>query len=371
MRRLLAIPAFSRLWVAAFFGETAEWMLQVALPVYLFTSTGSAVTTALSIVLGLLPAVLLSPLAGVAADRWDRRLLLAVVCLGQVVTVLPLLARGLPVAGIYLVMAVQAGLASVFEPARNALVPELVGVEDVTTANGLMSVNGNVARLAGGWAGGVLLDRGGLAEVVLGYLAALAVSGALLAVPFHGRPSRAPRAPAAGRRTEWLAGFRELRRQQLRVPSISTLLTSVAQGMFLVLFVMFVLDVLAGSEADAGLLRGVQAIGGLVAGFAVAAVARRIAPVALQGWGLLTMGVLSAVIWNLPVVTTTLGVYAGLFMVAGALVAVTGLDVLLNVQAAAHAAAGLLLLGWFRRSSATEVVTVEQCRLSSPPPTST
>ncbi|WP_116206427.1 MFS transporter, partial [Amycolatopsis circi] len=158
MRRLLAAPGFARLWVSAFFGETAEWMLQVALPVYLFVRTGSAVTTALSIVLGLLPAVLLSPIAGVVADRWDRRVVLAAVCAGQALVVLPLLIGAeLPVAAVYAVMAAQAGLASVFEPARSALVPELVGVEDVTSANGLMSVNGSVARLAGGWAGGALL----------------------------------------------------------------------------------------------------------------------------------------------------------------------------------------------------------------------
>ncbi|HET6289952.1 MAG TPA: MFS transporter, partial [Amycolatopsis sp.] len=38
-------PAFARLWIAAFFSETAEWMLQIALPVFVFQATGSAATT--------------------------------------------------------------------------------------------------------------------------------------------------------------------------------------------------------------------------------------------------------------------------------------------------------------------------------------
>ncbi|WP_033287531.1 MFS transporter [Amycolatopsis jejuensis] len=411
MRQLLAAPGFARLWVAAFFGETAEWMLQVALPVYLFVRTGSAVTTALSIVLGLLPAVVLSPVAGVIADRWDRRVVMALVCAGQAIAVLPLLAGDLPVAMVYVVMAAQAGLASVFEPARNALVPELAGVEDVTPANGLMSVNGSVARLAGGWAGGALLGWGGLAQVIIGYLGALAFAGLLLARPFRRAVSRRT-APA---RTEWLAGIRDLI-SELRVTSLATLLTSLAQGMFLVLFVVFVLDLLGGSEADAGLLRGVQAIGGLAAGFAVATLARRVAPMLLQGWGLVGAGLLSVLIWNLPGATTALGVYVGLFMavgapavvagagllshvqavtgpdragrvlstvyalmaagtaagslLAGALVAVTGPAVLLNVQASLHVTAGLLVLGWLRRSRHRKVVTVDGCRLSSPPATS-
>lgn len=418
MRRLLAAPGFARLWVSAFFGETAEWMLQVALPVYLFVRTGSAVTTALSIVLGLLPAVLLSPVAGIVADRWNRRVVLAVVCAGQALVVLPLLAGSeLSVAAVYAVMAAQAGLASVFEPARSALVPELVGVEDVTPANGLMSVNSSVARLAGGWAGGALLGWGGLNHVIFGYLVALAVAGILLAFPFR----RAAVRKTVPEQTDWLAGVRDLAGKRLRATSVSALLTSLAQGMFLVLFVVFVLDILRGSEADAGLLRGVQAIGGLAAGFAVATLARRVAPVLLQGWGLVAAGLMSVAIWNLPGATTVLGVYVGLFMavgapavvagagllshvqaetgpdragrvlstvyalmaggtaagslLAGALVAVTGPTVLLNVQAGLHVSAGLVVLGWgngrFRRSRARKVVTVDKCRLSSRPATST
>ncbi|WP_410638655.1 MFS transporter [Amycolatopsis sp. lyj-346] len=332
MRQLLGVPAFARLWVAAFFGETAEWMLQVALPLHVFQRTGSAATTALSIVLGLLPAVLLSPVAGVVADRWNRRAVLFGVCAGLAVVALPLLAEpGVTV--VYAVMAAQAALASVFEPARNALVPELVGVADVTAANGLMSVNGSVARLAGGWAGGALLGFGGLADVVLGYLAVLVVAAALLAKPFR-RVTAPPAAPAREPVVQaWLDGLRELtRNRRLRRTGLALVFTSLAQGMFLVLFVVYVLDVLGGSEADAGLLRGVQALGGLAAGFALATVARRVAPAALLGWGALALGLVSAVIWNLAPVTTALGVYVGLFVVAGAPGVVVGAGVLSEIQ---------------------------------------
>ncbi|SEF22218.1 Predicted arabinose efflux permease, MFS family [Amycolatopsis pretoriensis] len=424
MKQLLGVPAFARLWVAAFFGETAEWMLQVALPVYVFQRTGSAATTALSIVLGLLPAVLLSPVAGVVADRWNRRAVLFGVCCGLAVVAVPLLASP-SVTVVYAVMAAQAALASVFEPARNALVPELVGVEEVTGANGLMSVNGSVARLAGGWAGGALLGSGGLSHVMTGYLAVLAVAAALLAKPFRRVSAPAPAAAPEPVVRAWLDGLRELtRNHRLRRTGLALVVTSLAQGMFLVLFVVYVLDVLGGSEADAGLLRGVQAIGGLAAGFALATVARRVAPAALLGWGALALGLLSAVIWNLAAVTTALGVYVGLFVVvgapgvavgagvlseiqsavaperagrvlstafaaialgttagallAGALVATTGLAVLLNVQAGVYVLAAIIVLARkppvirrFREEPATAVVTVEGCRTSSRPATST
>ncbi|MEV6913156.1 MFS transporter [Amycolatopsis sp. NPDC051071] len=387
-------PAFARLWVAAFFSETAEWMLQIALPVFVFQSTGSAATTALSIVLGLVPAVLLSPVAGVLADRWNRRLVLCLVCAGQAFVALPLLfvASGGPVFVLYAVMAGQAGLASLFEPARNALVPELVAPDELIGANGLMSINSSVSRLIGGWAGGLLLGFGGLGWVVVAYLGVLVIASALLARPFRRVASPVAAGPHEPVLRAWIDGLREIGRDgRLRLAGVVVVLTSLAQGMFLVLFVVFVLDILDGGEGDVGLLRGVQALGGLAAGFAVATIAHKVAPAALLGWGGLALGLLSALVWNLPALTMSLGVYIGLFglvggpgvlagsgllslvqtaaspersgrvlstmfagtagftalgaLLTGALMSVLGSGVLLNLQAGLHVVSGLIVLG--------------------------
>lgn len=335
--KALKESAFARLWTAAFFSETAEWMLQVALPVFIYRMTGSAASTAASVVLGLLPAVLLSPVAGVLADRWNRRLVLCVVCAGQAVVAVPLFlvtgAGSVPL--VYLVMAAQAGLASLFEPARNALIPELVPAGELTGANGMMSVNSSVARLAGGWVGGLLLGAGGLGWVVTAYLATLVVAAAILAMPF----ARVQAPVAAGGHEPmvraWIDGLAEIKRSRpLRVTGAMLVLMSLAQGMFLVLFVLFVLNTLNGSEADVGLLRGVQAIGGLLAGLSVATIARKVPAAKLLGWGTLVLGVVSALIWDSAFLTTALPVYVGLFMVVGAPGVAGGAGLLSVIQAA-------------------------------------
>ncbi|WP_199432172.1 MFS transporter [Qaidamihabitans albus] len=391
MRSVLGEAGFRRLWLAALFSETAEWILQVALPLYVYLRTGSAASTAATMVLGLLPAVALSPVAGLLADRCDRRLVLFLVCGGQALAALPLLlvhATDLLVV-VYAVMAAQAALASVFEPARNALVPQLVGVGNVTAANGLLGLNGNLARLAGAALGGVLLGFAGLPGVLAAYLLALALAAALLARPFAVRAD-----VRAGRQAlfrAWADGIAEFgRNRRLRAAGPVLALTSIAQGMFLVLFVLFVTDSLGGGEPEVGLLRGIQAIGGLVAGAALATIARCAGPPALLGWGILALGIGSALIWNSAQVTTALGVYAALFaavgvpsvvagaglqsmlqtvsepqlsgrvlstafagmavftavgmLLAGTLVGALGLPVLLNVQAGLHVAAGVLVL---------------------------
>jgi MFS family permease len=304
-----------RLWVASLFAEVAEWMLQVALPVYIYQATGSASSTALTMAAGVLPMVLLSPVAGVLADRWDRQRVLWCVCLAQAAVVVPLLAGARDMPMIYLAMAAQSGLASLYEPTRNALLPALAGPGRITAANGMMGVNSSVSRLAGSSLGGLVLGLYGLGWVLAGYVAALVVAAVLLLPRFgvHTQPSSEPMF------TAWLDGLAEFRREpRLRVVALTLVLCSLAQGMFLVLFVVFVTGPLRGGETEVGLLRGVQAIGGLAAGGLIATVARRLAPRSLLGGGGLVLGLLSLLIWNMPALTTTGGLYVVLFAVSGA-----------------------------------------------------
>lgn len=335
---LLRERAFARLWTASLLAETAEWMLQVALPVFIFQATGSAASTAFTMVAGLVPMVVFSPLTGVLADRWDRRALLCGVAFGQALVSLPLLAVGRtgPLAVVYVVMVAQAALASLYEPARNALVPSLAGEDRLTAANGLMGMNSSVARLAGSSLGGVVLGFGGLGKLVVIYLVLLAVAGTLLVARLGGGGGKAGEKALSGLSWRgWLDGFADIHRdRRLRVVWSALLPMSVGQGMFVVLFVVFVTRTLGGGDAEVGLLRGVQAIGGMAAGLGLAWLARRTPPGNLFGWGALAFGLLAAVIWNSPLVTTSFGLYVALFVVVGAPLVILNTGLMSVVQLA-------------------------------------
>ncbi len=313
-------------------------MLQVALPVFVYQATGSASSAAVAMVTGVVPMVILSPVAGVLADRWDRRRLLWGVCIAQGLVAAPLLTidGGAPTM-IYLVMAAQSGLAALFEPTRNALVPALVSTDLLTAANGLMGFNSSVSRLIGSSLGGVILGFGGLSWVVGVYTIALLSATLLLLPRFDPATVQAIAMPEKQPMfRDWLDGLAEFRRQRtLRLTGVTLALAALAQGMFLVLFVVFVTGPLHGGEAEVGLLRGVQAVGGLAAGILIATLLRRAAPVAVMGGGALALGLASVVIWNLPHLTTVHWIYFVLFSALGAPAALNSTGAITVMQTAA------------------------------------
>jgi Na+/melibiose symporter-like transporter len=357
---LLRRRDFGLLWAGGLISETGDWFLLVGLPVWVLQVTGSSLVTATVFLVGLLPGLVVGPLAGVLVDRWDRRRTLVAVSLAQAAFLLPLLA----VDGrdrlwvVYLVMAVEAALAQLNDPARNALVPSLVAKADLVGANALIGLNGNLARLAGSPLGGILVEVAGLPGLVVGDAVSFLVGAALIALvrsdaggsrPARSRaglgtpepalampgPPEGERSPVAARVPEvvhspgpgprragvvreWVDGLRvTLGDRGLRWGLVVNGLAGVAQGIFTVLFVLFVTRVLGGDGADVGLLRGVQAIGGLLGGVLVVGLASRLEAGRLLGMSLLVFAAVDLAIWNGPLLTTADWLYLGLFVAAG------------------------------------------------------
>jgi MFS family permease len=344
----LANPGFRRLWIAGFVSEIGDWVLQVAMPVYVYQLTGSVSATATTFVVALLPSLALSPVAGVLADRWDRRRLMLLVSLLQALSLLPLLAvRGAEdLVLVNVVTACQAGLAAIFEPARSALLPTLLDRDDLPAANGLIGLNATLARLLGASLGGVLLGYGGLPGVLFVDFASF-VLAALLLVRGFGVATPVVRHPPMLR--AWVEGLREITGQRhLRFMVALIGLMSAAQGLFVVLFVVFVTERLGGSAVETGVLRGVQAIGGLLGGVLVGVLARRLAAGRLLGWALLVFGLLTAVVWNAAYLTTALPVYLVAFAAVGAPGVVIGAGMVSVLQLhTADATRGRVLSSFF------------------------
>jgi len=117
---------------------------------------------------------------------------------------------------------------------------------------------------------------------------------------------------------EWLQGLALVRRSR----TLSTLfsigsLQAGAQGIFLVLYVIFVLKIVHGGAAGVGWLCGVQAIGGLLGGLLVGWLGGRVRASSLVGLGTLGFGVIELAIWNSPRFVPGLALPTVLFVAVG------------------------------------------------------
>ena len=313
----LQSQSFRRLWLAGLISDTGDWLLLVSLPILVYRYTGSALGTSVAFLVELVPPVALAPLAGAIADRLHRRRTLTLVSVAQAAALTPLLLvhgrAGLPI--VYLVVIAQAALASVFDPTKNALMPTLVEPDKLVSANSLVGLNQNIGRLIGASLGGALLGAGGgLPAIVVADLISFVTAAALIATLANAAGSqRQDRHPMADTST-WsgtLAG--PTVRGGLAVLAVA----SVAQGMFVVLSIVFVVKVLDGGSGEIGLLRGVQAIGAIAAGLALSATTR-IRAGTVTAWALASFGVLDLAIWNAPELTRAEPLYVALFIAVGA-----------------------------------------------------
>ncbi|MDR2566123.1 MAG: MFS transporter [Bifidobacteriaceae bacterium] len=143
-----------RLWFfGALFGNTGTWMQRVAQDWIVLTvfsdDNGLAVGIVTALQFG--PTLVISPIGGLLADRWNRRLVYTITQSTQAVLSFILggllLAGHMNLPGIY-VFAVLSGTVAGFEaPFFQTFVGQLVGGRLLANAVGLNSANFNVARM--------------------------------------------------------------------------------------------------------------------------------------------------------------------------------------------------------------------------------
>ena len=168
---------FRRLYLAQLTSFAGDWFATVALLGLALELSGSAAVASLVLVLQTGAFAALSPLAGVLADRLDRRRLLVVADIVRVPVALSfVLARDADTLWIaFLAVTLLAGFGALFEPASSASIPNLVEPDELREANVLI-----------GSAWGTMLAvgaaLGGFVAATLGRDAAFVVNAASFAV---------------------------------------------------------------------------------------------------------------------------------------------------------------------------------------------
>ena len=310
--RLLAGRRDLRLVLAAgLVSDAGDWILIIGLAYRVYAITGSTVASALTMASSCAPQVLLGAVAGVFADRWDRKRTMITADLLLAAVLLPLLlVHG---AGqvwiVFAVMFAEGAIQQFFSPAEQAMVPTLVPDTELVAANAVSGQVSNVARLAGSALGGIIAAAAGIGAVTIADAASFVASAALLAlVRATGRAAARPAGPGgpvreriAGIGNELRDGVRlSVRHRVLRTLMIFALVTSAGEGIMSTLFTPFVEHVLHGSSQEFGLVVAAQAVGGILGGALAAGFGHRVRASRLLSCGAIAFGLVDLAIFLYP-----------------------------------------------------------------------
>jgi MFS family permease len=189
-RHELRSANFSQFWLAQVISRFGDPITLIALTFVTYRATGSALITALAVVIATIPNALFSLFGGAIADALGPRRamlwcdILRVVLIGAV----PLLLNaGAPLALIFVVVLFAGMCGAVFNPARAAIVPSLLTPDRLAAGNSLVYASDRAVEIGGALAAGVLvatLDEGAFyADALTFALSALLLSRVVVAEP--------------------------------------------------------------------------------------------------------------------------------------------------------------------------------------------
>ncbi|HEY8786172.1 MAG TPA: MFS transporter [Candidatus Limnocylindria bacterium] len=329
MFSLLRRRDFALIWTASLISATGDWVLYIGLPIYVYQLTGSTLATSAMFVAELVPQIALGSVAGVFVDRWDRKRTMVITNVLLTVALLPLaFVRSAELVWVvYIVAFTESLLGRFLRPAEAAMLPRLVEKGDLVAANSLGAFAANSSRLVGPTIGGIVAGIYGLGAVAAFDSATFLIAAGLVTlVRTSGAPERAliadASAAAAGRLRafwhEWLDGLRLVARSRtIRVLFALAALSSLGEGSFGVLFVVWVNRVIGGTALELGWFMTAQAVGGLIGGLFVARVTRGMSPRQVLGVASVLFGLLDAVLFVSPLIRSEIVVSLVIIGVVG------------------------------------------------------
>jgi MFS family permease len=268
IRGALRSAPFRRLLAALAISQAGDWLYNVALLAFVFERTHSPAWVATTTAVRVLPVVVLGPLGGVLADRFDRQKVMVASDVVRVLCMLGLTAvalTDLPVVVAPVLAAVATAAAAPYGACTAATTPRLVPAADLPGANAARSAVGMAAIAAGPVVGAVLLLLGEPAAAFLLNAGSFALSALLvLSIP----PGPVFAASATGERQSILAdvvtGARALRRHPMAVRLVGAdVVCSVVYGMQTVLLLLLSRSLGLGDAGYGYVLAGLG-VGGIV-----------------------------------------------------------------------------------------------------------
>ena len=271
--------------IISLFGNAA---IRFALPLYLLNLTGSSALYGTVTACAFIPAILLSPVGGIVADRVNKRNIMVILDFftAAVICVFSLLMdKGSLILLVTVTLMLLYGIAGAYQPSVQASIPALVNPEHFMAANSIINTVSSFAALTGPVIGGILYSAYGLKPVLWVCTVCFFLSAVMelfIKIPFQKQTSKGGIWKTA--KTDFAESIRFIRKEK---PVIGKALLAVCGiNLFLAAMITVALPYLVTEVFDLeaaqanrlyGFAEGALAAGGLLGGIGAGIFADRLA----------------------------------------------------------------------------------------------
>lgn len=152
---------FMIIWTGELISAIGSGMTAFAVSVYIYQITGSATWVSVAALLAYLPTIILSPVGGVLADRYDRRLMMilgdSLSALGLIFILVSVQTGNGDVLPLLIGVSISSIFISLLEPAYKATVTDLLTDDEYGRASGLVQLAGASRYLISPFLAGIIL----------------------------------------------------------------------------------------------------------------------------------------------------------------------------------------------------------------------
>ncbi|MFC4402016.1 MFS transporter [Gracilibacillus xinjiangensis] len=255
------------IWTGNLVSSIGSGMTAFAVAVYVYQSTGSATWVSIATLLAYLPTILLSPVGGILADRYDRRLMMicgdSLSVIGLLVIFFSIQAGNTGILPVLLGVTVSSIFVSLLGPAYKATVTDLLSEEQYAKANGMIQISGASRYLISPFIAGIILSFADIRIILLLDMATVFIT--VLVVAYVRKNIQTVK-----KRTDKFNFFREFKEGMRSITAnkgVSSLVILMAFMCFFVAFIQTLMAPMILAFADAktlGFMESVSAVGMLV-----------------------------------------------------------------------------------------------------------
>ncbi|MCI8416335.1 MAG: MFS transporter [Lachnospiraceae bacterium] len=288
MNRELFSKDFTMVVIGQIISLFGNATIRFALPLYLLNLTGSSALYGTVSACAFLPAILMSPIGGIVADRVNKRNVMVILDFFTAAVILAfslLMNGGNLVLLVTLTLMLLYGIAGAYQPSVQASIPVLAKQEHFMAANAIINTISSFSSLVGPVLGGILYSAYGLVPVLWVCMVCFALSAVMeifIKIPFEKQTSHGGILQIA--KTDFAESICFIRRERPVIGKV--LLVVCGINLFLSAMIMVALPYLVTEVLDLeaslanrfyGFAEGALAAGGLFGGICAAIFADKLA----------------------------------------------------------------------------------------------